>query len=237
MYRPGIDDEHDPEVAAALALAKEDAELGAWLEAHCGCQTALRGKFRAISVPAGLKEQIISEQAAQERSGWWSGRKVLMVAAACLILLAGGLDWYSRPAPENTLANFREEMVALALRGYAMDLTTNDLAQIRTYLGKHEAPADFQVTKGLTQIKINGCAVETWQDAKVTMVCFHTPKTTQENNLWLFVVDQSSVRKVDVGSAPKLSKVNRLITATWTQDGKVYVMGAEGNENDIRDYL
>ena len=67
LYRPGTADADDPQIAEALALAKQDPELARWLEEHCARQEALRAKFRQITVPAGLKEQIISEQAARSK--------------------------------------------------------------------------------------------------------------------------------------------------------------------------
>jgi hypothetical protein len=80
LYRPGTADAEDPQIAAALALAKRDPELARWLEEHCARQEALRAKFRQITVPAGLKEQIISEQAAQEGNN--PPRKIVAVALA-----------------------------------------------------------------------------------------------------------------------------------------------------------
>jgi hypothetical protein len=65
LYRHGMTDADDPQIAEALALAQRDRELTRWLEEHCARQFLLREKFRQISAPAGLKEQIISEQAAQ----------------------------------------------------------------------------------------------------------------------------------------------------------------------------
>ena len=69
LYRPGTADADDPQIAEALALAKQDPELTRWLVEHCARQETLRAEFRQITVPAGLKEQIISEQAARTRAG------------------------------------------------------------------------------------------------------------------------------------------------------------------------
>ena len=68
LYRPGSNDADDPEVAEALALAKSDPELSRWLAENNARQTALREKLRQIPVLAGLKEQIVSEQAAKSKA-------------------------------------------------------------------------------------------------------------------------------------------------------------------------
>ncbi len=237
LYRPGTADAADPQIAAALALARRDHELAQWLEAHCARQLALREKFRQIAIPAGLKEQIISEQAAQQRAVSSQRRGLLLATATALVLFAALFSWYEHPAADDTLPIFQHVMISTALRGYGMDLTTNDLAQIRSYLGQHQAPADFKLSAALQQATLNGCAVESWQKTKVTMLCFHTPASANKNNLWLFVVDESSVRKANLTTSPLPAVIHDLNTVTWAQDGKLYFMGSEGNEKNLEHYL
>jgi hypothetical protein len=236
-YRPGTDDANDPQIAEALALAREDAELARWLKAHQAGQAALRDAFRQISVPAGLKEQIISEQAALRRSQVVRRRVAALAAAVSLLILLLEIPWRRNAPAQDTLEVFQHTMMGVALRGYGMDLATNDLPQIRSFLAQKQAPADFQIGDALKQATINGCAVETWQASKVSMICFHTPKSANQNNLWLFVVDQGAVRNGNASSSPTLQTVHGLITATWVRDGKLYLLGAEGNEVDLRPYL
>ncbi len=52
----------DPQIAVALSFMKSDPDLREWFEEHCARQFALRAKFRQITPPPGLKEQIISER-------------------------------------------------------------------------------------------------------------------------------------------------------------------------------
>lgn len=240
LYRPGTADVNDPQIAEALALAERDPELKDWLVVHCTRQLVLREKFRQIAAPAGLKEQIISEQAAQGKIIFWRPRFAL--AAAAVILLFGTLAFFFFPkhGADDTLAVYQNQMVGLALRGYGMDLMTNNPAQIRAYLAQNHAPADFVLPKALMQSALTGCAVEGWQNTKVSMICFRTAKSVAaggQSDLWLFVVDRASVKDAPADVLPQFSKVNRLITATWTQGGKLYVLGTEGDKETIKQYL
>lgn len=237
LYRPGTDNANDPQIAEALALARQDPELARWLEAHRTRQLALRDAFRQIPVPPGLKEQIGSEQAAFQRAKVIKRRLAVFAAAVSVLILLLEIPWQRSSPPEDTLEVFQHSMMGVALRGYGMDLTTNDLPQIRSFLAKKLAPADFQLSDALQRANINGCAVEAWQNAKVSMVCFHTPQTADRNNLWLFVVDQGAVKTGNLTSSPTVQTIHRLITATWIKDGKLYLLGAEGNEADLRPYL
>jgi hypothetical protein len=241
LYRPGTADAADPQMAEALALVKQDEALGRWFNAHCARQEVLRAKFRAIPVPAGLKEQIISEQAAREKIVvWWRNPTLTAVAAIIVILSALAAIWRQLPAPDNTLAIYRNRMVGVALRGYAMDLATNNPAQIRDYLGQNHAPADYVLPAPLEKVALTGCAVQSWQGTRVSMICFRTGKPLppgQPGDLWLFVVDRASVKNAPTAGPPQLARVNQLITATWTQGDKLYLLGTAGDEQTIRQLL
>jgi hypothetical protein len=242
LYRHGTADADDPQIAEALALAERDRELKDWLVIHCAREFVLREKFRQIAAPAGLKEQIISEQARQGKMIFWRQEFSLAAAAAAIILLFGVLAFFlfQKTETDGTLAVYQNQMAGVALRGYAMDLMTNDPVPIRAYLAQKQAPADFVLPAALKEAALAGCAVEGWQDKKVSMICFRTAKAVAaggQGDLWLFVVDHASVKNAPAGVAPQFSKVNRLITATWTQDGKLYVLGTEGDEETIKQYL
>ena len=241
LYRPGTADAEDPQIAGALAQAKFDPELAGWLTAHGARQFVIGEKLRQITVPDGLKEQIISEQAASEKT--ISVRhKIQFAAVAVILLLFGALAvfWLPHRAPEDTLAIYQNQMAGVALRGYAMDLLTNDPAAVRAYLAKNHAPADFILSAPLQQTALTGCAMENWQGVKVAMICFRTGKPLAPgaaSDLWLFVVDQAAVKKTPAGTGRQFAKVNRLITATWVQGGKLYLLGTSGEEATIKQYL
>ena len=240
LYRHGTADAEDPQIAEALALAERDQELKDWLVVHCARQFVLRQKFRQIAAPAGLKEQIISEQAAQKRM--LATRQKVRFALAAFVLLSGLLSffWISHHAPEDTLAIYQRQMAGVALRGYAMDLLTNEPAPIRAFLAQHQAPGYFTLPVPLQQAALTGCAIEGWQGVKVSMICFRTGKPLAPgatSDLWLFVVDRAAVKNIPAAAAPQFSKISRLIIATWTQGDKLYLLGTDGDEAAIKPYL
>lgn len=243
LYRPGTRDEEDPQIAEALTLAKSDAELSRWLTAHVANQQKLRKQFQQIAPPAGLMEQIVSEAAANRRMALNRSKltRIFLASAVCLLILIPGILWmhHLRPA-DNTLAIFQDEMAGFALRGYAMDLQTNNAGQIQGYLQQKQAPADYRLPEPLTQASLVGCAVENWQAGKVSMICFRTGQPLppgSQNDLWLFVVDEKSIADAPTGSGPQIGKVNRLTTATWTKDGKLYLLATTTSEEVLRSFL
>jgi len=246
LYRPGTADAEDPQIAGALALAKREPELARWLEEHSARQEALRAKFRQITVPVGLKEQIISESAARAMTVSRQRRNTIFAAMAAMaavvvLLIVLSSSWFPhRRNDDNTLAIYRNQMVGVALRGYGMDFTTNDPEQIRAYLAQNKSPSDYVLPAALQKAAVIGCAVEGWQDVKVSMICFRTGRTlppNQSSDLWLFVVDRASLKDAPAIGQTRFIAVNQLITAVWAQGDKVYLLGTEGDESTIRKFL
>ena len=239
-YRHGTADANDLQIAEALALAERDQELKDWLVNHCARQFVVRENFRQIRAPAGLKEQIISEQAVQEKVTIWRPQFAL-AALAVLVLLTALIPFcFLHRNHDDTLAIYQNQMVGAALRGYVMDLTTNDPVEIHNYFVQNQAPSDFVLPDKLNQVSRVGCAIEGWQGVRVSMICFSTGQPLapgEQSDLWLFVVDRSSVPDAPAGNSPQFSKVNRLITATWVQGDKLYLLGMEGDEQTIKQYL
>ncbi len=84
-----------------------------------------------------------------------------------------------------------------------------------------------------------GSALEGWQDTRVSMICFRTRTAPPEmaSDLWLFVVDRTSVKKFSGGAVPQLAKINRLMTATWIQGDKLYFLGTTRDAQTLQHYL
>jgi len=245
LYRNPADAQ-DPQIAEALELAKADTELSRWFENHCAVQNALREKFRAIEIPVALKEQIVSEQISNMKA---KARREKFVAAGAItmivaVLMVFGISYYSdhskgRP-PAPTLANYESDMLYYARPGYGMDLATNDLAQIKDHFTQTAAPADYILPAPLAQAAATGCAVKDWNGAKVSMICFATGRPLPQGlpgDLWLFVVDRAAVTDAPDSATPQISKINNVTVATWTENGKMYLLGVQGDEAMLRKYL
>jgi hypothetical protein len=238
LYRPGTDDAAEPEIAEALALAKQDAELSRWLEQHCARQAILREKIRQISVPAGLKEQIISERPTftRQRIARRAVAFAFAVVAVMFVCWRDGLIGNGPSADEN-FSVYRSRMVSAALRGYAMDLESSDPAKIRDYLAREKVAKKYELPGGLQKAAATGCAVEDWGGAKVALLCFSDsgPESVGgKSDVWLFIVDRDAVKDAPATDMPQFAKVNKLITASWSQGGKLYLLGSFGDEQAIR---
>jgi hypothetical protein len=241
LYRPGFTDPDDEPMQQALELAKGDPELGAWFEQHCQFQRKMAAAFKEIRVPEGFKEQIMSERKSHLSP---AKRRVVVLASCASILLAGfvivsQLNLF-RGRDSDTFANLRERMAGEVQRvNYPkMDLVTNSLPAVELYLEKQGHP-NISIPQDLARATTTGCAVFPWHGRSVSMICFNSGKTSPADlpDLFLFVLDRSSVESGPANAVPEVKQVKGLFTASWTSGDKVYLLGGFGDEAFLRKYL
>ena len=228
--RPGTEDMRDSAVLAALEQARRDPELQQWWEQHQAFQQTMRENFRAAPVPRALRDRILARAKIVEVP-WWRGPVAWSAAAAIAILITFFAARPQRPG-ENSFQTFRSRMVGNVLRQYVMSIETNDMAPIRQHLATNNAPADYVLPQNLARLPVMGAGVMSWQDRRVSMVCLDSGA---QGTLFLFVVDGSWVK-----SSPRqreYAAVNSLITASWTEGGKAYLLAGTGERAWLQSFF
>jgi hypothetical protein len=232
LYRPGTADAEDLEMIEAVALARQEPELGRWFDQHRAYQTAMRAKFRELEAPEHLKLALLAGQRnilPPPVRAWWR-QPVVWAAAAALVLLLGLVLLPRRPPVLDRFANYRETMVAAAVRGYNMEWQTANMEQLRSSIGSKGAPADYQLSTGLQQLNLLGGAVLHWRGHPVTMLCFGHGT----GRSWLFVMKTSGLPDPPAPGS-NASKVSQLYTAGWSHGDDTYLLATE--EADLAKFL
>ena len=207
-------------MADALAVAKNDSELRAWLQTQESFHRAMRSSFRGLPVPADLSERTLAALPAA-RPRW--GRRVPAWAAAAALLATLFVVFRFGDFAEgsgDTFATFRSRMVRSVLRQYQMDLETNSMAAIRQFLTTNQAPADYVLTPGLGRLAPRGAGLQRWLGQRVSMVCFDA----NGQGTAILVVLESSHLKNPPPLEPAFEQVSKLMTASWTDHGRAYLL-------------
>jgi hypothetical protein len=231
-HRPGRETGQYSEVAAALEQAWRDPALQQWWKQQQAFHAAMDRGFAQMPVPGGLREQVLA-RAKTLPFPWWR-RPTAWAAAAGIVLLIGLAALLWRPAtPEGTFQTFRSRMVRSVLRQYRMDIRTNDMASIREFLATKNAPADYVLPPGLTKLPPSGAGVLSWKSSRVSMVCLDSGK---QGTLFVFIADRSELQQPPT-AAREFAQVNKLMTVSWSEAGKVYVLAGEGGREILEKYF
>lgn len=232
LFRPSGQQPDDPLLRQALEMTRTDADLRAWFEQHLRTEQAIRDKFRAIPVPDSLKQRLLEQKKIVRPQFVWGTAQWLKLAA-CLVVLVGLVFALSRFELERPqFAQFESRMVRSALREYKMELLTGDMGQLRHWMEARQAPADFDVPKGLAGLKLTGGGVLHWHDHPVSMACFDRG---DKQMLFLFVLDKNAVS--DPPSALESEKVKSLATVSWTEGANTYLLAGPGDAQALRRYV
>lgn len=235
-YRPGTTDAADPEVAEALRSARQDPELGRWLQRHEAFQVALRDKLRKVRAPAALKEALLASRKVIPLRPWRQRPAVWgWAAAAAIVLLLGGVLLWRPPSPAvpDRFVHFRDRMAGYAQRQYGMDIETEDMTRLRDFLRRGGAPADYEIPPSLKQRSLTGGGVLKWRGNPVSMVCFDRGDGKM---VFVFVMSRSALKDPPPPTALS-AKLGSYATVSWSQGDKVYVLSGPDEPDFAAKYM
>ncbi len=235
LYRPGTSDAEDPQVETAMALAREDPELGRWFTEHAAFQQAMRRKFRQIEVPSYRKsELLLRKKLVLSPTRHPSPVPVWLAAAAAIFVLAVGfMALRTKSGQSVQFAHFKERMVSEVQRQYAMDWETSDGGRLRAAIAGRGGLSDYEVPRSLERLKLTGGGVLKWQSNPVSMLCYDRGGGKM---LYLFVVKRDAVKDPPPAQQPQLAVIHQLMTASWTRGENSYVLAGEEKEKDLQSF-
>lgn len=235
-WRPGLSGDPGPEVEAALALTRQDPDLGVWWAHQQRFHRAMSASLRSAQPPNDLADRILAARkthhpAFRPRPGlaWW-----IAAAAAAAVILVG--LWFAFPAgrsSEERFEIFRGRMVRAVLREYRMDVVSPELPTIRSFLARNRAPSDFALPPALSRAPAMGGGLLSWRGRPVSMVCLNGGDL---GTLFLFVAPSDSLPTGTPG-AREYVQVNRLSTVSWTEGGHAFVLAAESSPERLKGFL
>lgn len=234
LFRPIDRLSDDPAMREALALARTDPELRAWFEQHQRTEQAVRDKLRSIPVPETLKQRLLAQNKVVRPKFKWGTAQWLQLAA-CLVVLIGtvlALTYYGYKVQQPRFAEFQSRMVRSALREYKMEVLTADMGQLRHWMQSKNAPADFDVPKGLSRLTLTGGGVLHWHNHPVSMACFDRG---DKQMLFLFVMNKNAVSNPP--HELQSEKVKTLGTVSWTEGENTYLLAGPADAQSLRRYL
>lgn len=232
-YRPGEPETADARFQEAKAQAEADPELARWWAEQQEVDRVLAAKLQNARVPADLRSRVTAwEKRGARRSNW--NRAILLAAASIIALAVLFGSWGGLFQPAISLADYRDEMVSFVKLTPPLDLKSDELPRITTFLEKTGAPARFTLPRGLGEMEPVGCRTLRFRGHDVALVCF---KRTDGRLVHLFVVDRGALPRLARDGSRDYSAQGEWTTAAWAEGGRAYLVAVEGDRATLEKYL
>jgi anti-sigma factor RsiW len=225
-YRPDGLDASDPFFAEALEQARQDPELQKWFADENALNARLRARLETVvPIPSGLKSELLALRKTSRPAPWWF--QSMKLAAAVVGLLCLGTVFLLLLQKPTQLASFQQTMArSSAQMQEHVAFESHDMAKIQQWLQSRSVNTHFDLPTLLQGGIPQGCRVIDWKGRKVTMICFFL----NGKHMDLFVLDQADLPGLSESGAPLFAKTDGLMTATWANGQKVYLLTGESKE-------
>ena len=246
-YRPGGQDAADPQFAGALALAKQDAELGAWFAQQQKFAAKITREIRSVPAPLDLKAKILARENLQQQKivelpapAWWrnlfsfNSPVSWAMAAAIVVLLSLAVFW-KQPESAAHFVDYSAQMVSAAVNDTNhVDVAISDMKQVVAWLGDHHGENKFVLPVALNNGGLMGCRVLAWHGQKVSMLCYGLKDS---GHVDLFVAEANYFPDAPPVDQPQFASSGGMPTASWSHDGIAYLIVGHSAAADLRKLL
>ncbi len=247
-YRPGGQDAGDPQFAEALALAKQDAELAAWFARQQKFDAQISHEIKSLPAPPDLKAKILAQGNPQRQKivelsaqAWWrnlfsfSSPVSWAMATVVLIVLSVAVFWKpSKGQPR--FADYSAQMAFAAVNdANHVDVENKDMKQVVAWLAEHHGENKFVLPVALNgDSGLMGCRVLDWHGQKVSMLCYGL---SNSEHVDLFVAEVKIFSDAPLEDKPQFVSSGGMPTASWSHDGKAYLMVGHGDMTALEKIL
>ncbi len=235
--RPDGRDDDASLFAEALAQARQDPALVAWLAREQQTDTVLASRLADVPPPAGLRDAIlVGARASRPRREWWK-HPVWLAAAASLAVAFSLVIFRPRTAPTGMDGAPVGIFAALSLHDLAAapdehQMHQPGVAALETRLADRTGTAPAALSGlDLAQLAAGGCRTLTVGGHHVFELCFN------RDGVWYHVY---AARAADFSAdAPQLALATQgtLAAATWADGGNLYTVVTDAGAGALRRVL
>ncbi len=232
-YRPNGADVGDPMFQPALEQAKQDVELGRWLEEQQAFDRAVSTKLRMVEPPVELLGAILAGATVGRLEGrlWWRQPKWLAMAASVLLVFSVGLAGLL-----TTRANASDELPVFAMDyvtgGFFLSQHNTNVDELRSWLSKQNAPLPKELPAGFAQLRGLGCKTLEYRGKEVSLICFGEGKEYH-----LFVARRDDFPLMSASAVPQFLVRKGHASAAWSDDKNHYIVVTDDSLKALKECL
>lgn len=232
-YRPGTEDERDPQFIDALELLTRDPELAQWFEEHRQFDRAVRAKLAEVPVPPDLRSRILAGRSLARPKPFYQRPVFLAMAAALALLLAvAGILRFQENESASDLA-WEEGMIHFLNSDFRLEFPATDLAEIKDWLAAHAPANQSHLPARLENSPPLGCRTLEWNGRNVALICFNAGPHV----VHVFMMNRSDLPSLESPLKPRIGSLEGWSTACWGDERTHYLAVTKGDAAVLKNLL
>ncbi len=232
-YRAGGQDAGDPKFAEALAQAKRDPQLGAWLAREQALDALIVAKLREVAPPPGLRASILAGAKASAAPRLWWRQPVWLAAAAVALLLAVAGTFLSGGREADRAAKHLAELAIAGLGDGKHEGYSAAKGELKAWLSASGGKLAASSGLNFAEMKALGCRTVSLGGREVAEVCFKNGGLSF--HLYAMPVDAKS--ELNLGKKPTLVAQASNAAAVWSDGRLLYVLATGAGMDAIKRLL
>ncbi len=235
-WMPGDASEQDPQVRAALAHARLDPELSAWLARKVRLDTRLAAEVAAFEPPAGLRATLLAGMAASQAPRRRRSRlRSVLAWAACFAVITTlvGAGWWRFGNPPRLRGHDAPALVAetlrYSMRGPRLAYTHTSALAVQSWLGEAGLALPARLPAELAALPTFGCSVLDFAGHPVALICFRGDRPYH-----LYIAPRALFPDREFAGEPSFAATGDWSMATWADERFVYVLNGRGDPAGMR---
>lgn len=235
-YRQTGEDGSDPFFAEALEQARVDPELAKWFAEVRRFDLTMTQALGAQKPPEHLRQTLLLGNKVvslhRRRPFWAQPVTWFALAAALAVFLGLGILLHQGGQRTLTGPQYVREIIGLTETGkITLGKMGGSTDEQKSWLATRSSPHDFTIPVGLRAYPGAGCQTYVVNGTKVSLMCF---MLSQDQMVHMFVVDEGALEDAP-GTTPAFIRGHDKVAATWSADGKTYVVvGMNVSEETLR---
>ena len=241
--RPGGQDDDDPLVAEALALAQHDPALAQWLTEERQADARVAEALATVAAPADLRDLKAAILAraktnAKAPARPRSARRNIVLACLAFAASVAVAATLLLPPRHPSYTRYEGDLVGQIVSGEVLKLAfqSPSHATVEEWLAAHRAPSEIAVPSGLQARPDIGCRTFEWQGRQIAQVCF----ALEDGKIaHLFVVRNAGWKPATAPPQghPQFNRHGDWTLASWRDGTTTYVLAGEGDPATLLRFL
>jgi len=161
-------------------------------------------------------------------------RAFLLTTITAVVAVGFLVVWANFVRQKASLADFRDEMISFAKVDPTLEMRSNNVSELMTWLQTTHAMSGITIPEKLKSLEPVGCRTLRFRGNDVGLICF---RRSNGRLLHLFVADRSAFPRLPSRNRAEFLAQGEWMTAAWGDGQHAYVVAVQGDQPALESLL